>query len=138
MEQAFFEFMQAIDLQQFNDMHKSDWGATITYVDIHYLFIINHRKSTTVSELADIMNVSRPAVTQKINELHALNLVEKIQSKEDKRYVSITLSDKVRKSSESSKSHTVLDVVKKNYSKQEQEIFTSILKTMADYIKGGQ
>lgn len=134
MEEAFYRFMKAIDLEQFNEMHKSDWGKEISYSDILYLFIINHKEKTTVSELSEQMSVSRPAVTQKINDLERLGLIEKIQSETDKRYFYISITDKVKKSSQSTKTDKVLDVVKEKYSDEEITVFTDILNTMADYI----
>lgn len=134
MEEAFYRFMKAIDLEQFNEMHKSDWGKEISYSDILYLFIINHKEKTTVSELSERMSVSRPAVTQKINDLERLGLIEKIQSETDKRYFYISITDKVKKSSQSTKTDKVLDVVKEKYSDEEITVFTDILNTMADYI----
>lgn len=134
MEEAFYRFMKAIDLEQFNEMQKSDWGKEISYSDILYLFIINHKEKTTVSELSERMSVSRPAVTQKINDLERLGLIEKIQSETDKRYFYISITDKVKKSSQSTKTDKVLDVVKEKYSDEEITVFTDILNTMADYI----
>lgn len=134
MEEAFYRFMKAIDLEQFREMHQSEWGSDVSYSDILYLFIINHKEQTTVSELSEQMSVSRPAVTQKINDLEQLGLVKKIQSEEDKRYFYISLTDKVKESSASTRTDKVLDVVSECFSEEELEVFTKILNVMADYI----
>ncbi len=65
MEEAFYRFMKAIDLEQFESMSKSAWGKESSYFNILYLFIIGHSEKTTVSELSEHMNISKSAVTQK-------------------------------------------------------------------------
>lgn len=58
----------------------------LTYNDILYLSIIEaHSGEYTASNIADMLYVSRPAVTQKINELEKNGYIYKVQSKTDKR-----------------------------------------------------
>ncbi len=59
---------------------------TLTYNDILYLNIIEaHSGEYTASNIADMLYVSRPAVTQKINELERRGYIYKVQSQTDKR-----------------------------------------------------
>lgn len=60
--------------------------VNLTYNDILYLSIIEgHSGEYTASNIADMLFVSRPAVTQKINELERRGYIYKIQSETDKR-----------------------------------------------------
>ena len=84
MEEAFYRFMCAMDLDEFNVIRDSVIGASLPYADILQLFIIRHKDKMTISDLADYMRLSRPAVTQKVNELVKKGLVIKTQSEQDK------------------------------------------------------
>lgn len=138
MEDAFFKFMCAMDLDEFNVIRDSAIGASLAYADILQLFIIRHKDKMTISELADYMRLSRPAVTQKVNELVKKGLVIKTQSEQDKRVFYLSLSDKVTENCREPRMNTVLDAVEKNFSEGDKVIFSKILNFMADYISGGQ
>jgi len=138
VRKAFERFMGAIDIDQYNEMKNSDWGKETSYINILHLFIIGQSERTTVSQLAEKLGLSRPAVTQKINELEELGLVKKEQSTEDKRFFYISLSDKVKQSSQSTKTDSVLDAVENAFSEDKKAVFTEILNFMADYINGGE
>lgn len=66
--------------------NQDNSGEKLTYNDILYLNIIQaHSGEYTASKIADLLFVSRPAVTQKINELEKKGLVYKKQGLTDKR-----------------------------------------------------
>lgn len=138
MREAFERFMRAIDMDQYNEMKNSDWGKETSYINILHLFVIGHSERTTVSELAEKLGLSRPAVTQKVNELEELGLIQKVQSTQDKRFFYISLSDKVKQSSQSTKTDSVLNAVEKVFSEDKKAVFTEILNFMADYVNGGE
>ncbi len=67
-------------------LNKGVSNAALTYNDILYLSIIEaHSGEYTASNLADMLFVSRPAVTQKVNELERKGYIYKEQSPTDKR-----------------------------------------------------
>ncbi len=67
-------------------LHNGTGDKSLTYNDILYLSIIEaHSGEYTASNIADMLYVSRPAVTQKINELEKNGYIYKVQSKTDKR-----------------------------------------------------
>ena len=138
MREAFERFMRAVDIDQYNEMKNSDWGKETSYINILHLFVIGHSERTTVSELAEKLGLSRPAVTQKVNELEELGLIQKVQSTQDKRFFYISLSDKVKMSSHSTKTHSILDEVEKAFSEDKKAVFKEILNFMADYVNGGE
>lgn len=92
----------------------------------------------TISDLADYMRLSRPAVTQKVNELVKKGLVIKTQSEQDKRVFYLSLSDKVTENCREPKMNTVLEAVDKKFSEDDKTIFAKILSFMADYVSGGR
>lgn len=138
MENAFFKFMCAMDLDEFNVIRDSVVGDSLPYADILQLFIIRHKDKMTISELADYMRLSRPAVTQKVNELVKKGLVIKTQSEKDKRVFYLSLSDKVTENCREARMDTVLKAVDKKFSEDDKAIFSKILNFMADYVSGGQ
>ncbi len=138
MENAFYRFMCAMDLDEFNVIRDSEIGASLPYADILQLFIIRHKDKMTISELADYMRLSRPAVTQKVNELVKKGLVIKTQSECDKRIFYLSLSDKVTENCNEPRMDTVLEAVDKEFSEEDKAIFTKILNFMADYVSERQ
>ncbi len=134
MKETFHKFMSAVDIDCFRTLRDSEVGKTLPYADLLQIFIINHKENMTVSELAERLNLSRPATTQKVNELERQGLVIKVPSSKDKRVVYLTLSDKVKQGSQSSRTETVMDKVEESFSKEKIEIFNEIFNFMADYI----
>lgn len=57
----------------------------ISYNSLLYLDLITYGDDPTPSRLAEMLNVSKPAVTSKVSELIKLGLVEKKESGRDKR-----------------------------------------------------
>lgn len=134
MEKAFIDFMKAIDIDEFNTIRYSDIGEKLSYINIVHLYIIGHYEKITVSDLAKRLNLSKPAVTQKVNELERLGMITKKQSDIDKRVFYISLSESVKESCSKSKMATIMDAVDKNFSKEKKEVFEEILKFMTEYI----
>ncbi len=134
MREAFHMFMSAVDIDCFRSLRDSHIGKNLSYADLLQLFIINHKENMTVSELAQRLNLSRPATTQKVNELVKLGLVVKTASKEDKRVVFLSLSEKVKYIPGTAKAETVLDKVEEHFSEEEKQVFTKILYFMAEYM----
>ncbi|MFI3212343.1 MAG: MarR family transcriptional regulator [Eubacteriales bacterium] len=67
-------------------LHNGIGNKSLTYNDILYLNIIEaHSGEYTASNIADMLYVSRPSVTQKINELEKKGYIYKVQSNTDKR-----------------------------------------------------
>ncbi len=78
-----FHDLAIAELQQF---HKENNKCELSYHDTLYLNIIEaHPGKYTSSRIADVLKVSRPAVTQKINELVKKGYVIRTQSEIDKR-----------------------------------------------------
>ncbi len=63
----------------------------------HYIDVIHQMGSPTFSELAVQLGISKPTVTAFVNKLIRLNIVEKVQSKEDRRVFRIKLKARGKK-----------------------------------------
>lgn len=138
MEKAFINFMKAMDMDEFNTIRDSEIGEKLSYINIVHLYIIGHYEKITVSDLAKRLNLSKPAVTQKVNELEKLGMVVKTQSELDKRVYYISLSEDVMKSCNEPKMATVVDAVDKHFSDEKKEVFKEILEFMTNYIIGSE
>jgi DNA-binding MarR family transcriptional regulator len=62
--------------------------------NIDYLKNGNHKKPLLPSELADALNVTRPNITNMINQLLEKGLIDQVEDGEDKRRKRLTLSEK--------------------------------------------
>lgn len=84
----FFYNMSVNELREINSRRFTH----ISYNSLLYLNIISDKENCTVSFLAETLNISKPAVTIKINELMKQGLVAKTRSKTDMRvkYLSVT------------------------------------------------
>ncbi len=134
MREAYFKFMSAVDIDSYKNIRESEIGSVLPYSDVLQLFIINHKQSMTVSELADRLNLSRPATTQKVNELANKGLVIKTQSTEDKRVTYLSLAESLIQNSKDAKSASLMNAVDANFSNDKKAVFTEILNFMADYL----
>lgn len=63
----------------------------LTYKEMMYLYLIDLTEDCTVSKLADMINVSLPAVTKRINSLEERGLVQRTRSEGDGRVKTVTL-----------------------------------------------
>lgn len=74
-------------------MNKKILDETLTYNSLLYLeMIFSLGEHCTVSQIADLLHVSRPGVTQKVNELIRQGLVTKTSDPNDRRkhYLSVS------------------------------------------------
>lgn len=110
----------------------------ITYNSQLYLDIIHYTENCTASLLAKMLNISKPAVTSKINELMSLGLVMKVRSSSDKRVYYLKTTDEV------SHSYTAYDraidrataEIAKSFSQEEIKAFCKILNKLTDIYIG--
>jgi len=137
MKDSFIKLMKASDMDEFNLIRNSVYGEKLSYINILHLYIISHTDKITVSELADKLKMSRPAITQKVNDLERLGMVIKRQSEEDGRVYYISISDELKELTKNAKMGTVIDAVYKKFKEEKIKIFEEILEFMADYVNGG-
>lgn len=70
--------------------------SELTFRQIEYIRKISKYEYITISELAEILNISKPSITQMIKKFEKLDCVYKKQCKEDGRVQYIYLTDKGR------------------------------------------
>ena len=88
---SFYYSNALCDLRLMNEKIRDN---NLTYNSLLYLELINIMDGKcTVSKLAEMLNVSKPGVTLKLNELCKHDYVIKTQGKEDKRksYLSVNI-----------------------------------------------
>ena len=117
-------------------------GGELSYNSMMYLDVIsfqNEEGRCTVSSLAEILRVSRSAVTLKVNELVKLGLVEKRRSEEDRRVVYLDVCDVVREAlgAYDPPFDRAVRLVEGVYPPEEIETFCRILQTFrGEFLKG--
>jgi len=83
--------MTVCDLRLMNE----DAGEKLSHHSVMFLELISCHESCTVSSLSELLHISKPAVTKKVNELIRRGLVVKTQSEEDRRVFYLRVSDPV-------------------------------------------
>lgn len=84
-------------LHELRLMNANKVYPNITHNSLLYLDLISYKENCTVSYLAEILGVSKPAVTIKVNELIKQGFVIKKQSEKDKRVFYLSISPAVEK-----------------------------------------
>lgn len=115
-------------------MRNSAAGEKISYNTIMYIDAITYIPECTVSKLAERLQISKPAVTMKVNELLRQDLIEKEQSKEDKRVYYLrpkALSGEMFPEYDAALTKTEQYIAEK-YTEEEIEIFERIFSDAAE------
>lgn len=68
--------------------------SQITYSQFILIHYIKDNEQPTITELAELMNITKPSLTAGVNKLIKLGLVDKTQSEDDKRVHYLHLTDK--------------------------------------------
>jgi len=123
----FYYFEMAVS--ELRSMNQARHYPNITYNSLLYLNIIAYVPNCTASYLADLLNISKSAVTIKINELIKQGFVEKTQSKKDKRIKYLSLRGDIAKEFRQYDAflYNTLEKIEKGYSESDLEIFSGIL-----------
>ncbi|MCK5848156.1 MAG: MarR family transcriptional regulator [Caldisericia bacterium] len=109
----------------------------LTYNSILYLDIIEaHPGEYTASDIADLLQVARPSVTQKINKLEKMGYITKKQSSLDKRFYYIYFNEESRSPEiieEFDRADSaVVEKLSKEYTQEEIEKFYEMLSLVGD------
>lgn len=122
----FYHDMAIVELRCQNSVEGRE---KLTYNDILYLDIISaHSGEYTATQIADMLYVSRPAVTSKISDLVKRGYVKRVQDKKDKRIYYLHISDSVywNKSLENAATE-VLEKFSESYGEEELSWFCGSL-----------
>lgn len=81
-------------IENLNNYLEEDERGKFSNNDYYYLLMIQSMEQLNLSEIAQKLNMTKPAITAMIRKLQKMNLVEKIQSQSDKRVHHVRLTAK--------------------------------------------
>lgn len=107
--------------------------ATLTAVETFCMEVILALKEPTINEFASFVNISSPNAAYKVNSLIQKGYVEKIQSPTDRREYHLRPTKKYLDYYNISANYltTVMDRVRKRFSKEETEMLDNFLKIVS-------
>lgn len=110
----------------------------LTYKEMMYLYLIDLTEDCTVSKLADMINVSLPAVTKRINSLEERGLVQRTRSEGDGRVKNVTLSERGAALSKRMDDlfYPILDRFAERFPQEDVARFCMMLDMLSDDIEG--
>jgi DNA-binding MarR family transcriptional regulator len=119
-----------------NELHLMNDGSNwdISYNSLLYLDLINMTPNCTGSYLAEKLNISKSAVTLKLNELIKDGLVIKRQSENDRRvfYIEVSPDSEIYYSQYEKALNSAITKIKGKYDEKEIQIFCDILDDIRD------
>lgn len=128
-------FYYKMSLYELKIMNEGDYYNKLSYNTILYLNVISLTENCTVSKLAEALNITKSAVTLKVNEMIKQNLIVKEQSQEDKRVFYIKLSPEMEKAI--SIYNRIFEKIEKKvmerYTPEELNTFIKILNNISSY-----
>lgn len=90
LRESFFHLYHGLNALEFQTNSKK--SGDLTYRDLMYINLIMFMDDCTVTKLAEIMNISKPAVTMRVNRLIEQGIIIKQKSREDERVNILMLS----------------------------------------------
>jgi DNA-binding MarR family transcriptional regulator len=134
-------FFYRSSLGELRWMQRRDHSFGLSYHSLLYLNIIASMPGCTVSRLADMLGITTPGITEKVNGLVRKGLVEKTQSEEDHRVFRLNLRPDVKDMYDDWDrfSGDMETWLLEKYSKEDMALFCRILRDIAEYepVEGG-
>jgi DNA-binding MarR family transcriptional regulator len=126
-------FYYRSSLNELRWMHREDFSFGLSYHSLLCLNIIASTPDCTVSRLAELLGITTPGITEKVNGLVRKGLVEKVQSEEDRRVFRLRLRPDVREMYKKwDRFSEMLETrLLKKYSEDEIALFSKILQDVA-------
>ena len=129
------EYYYKMSMYELQMMNEQDYYHGLSYNTILYINVISQVRDCTVSKIADMLHVTKSAVTLKMNELVKAGAVEKVQSETDRRVYYLRLSPRMQESvSIYDKVFDQIEMQLKNkYSAEQLELFHEIIHDISGY-----
>lgn len=131
LRRSFFNLYHSISTMEYrmNSRHSGD----LSYRDILYINMIMFMDDCTVSKLAKIMNITKPAVTVRINHLIEEGVIIKQKSKSDKRVNILIVSPMIYSmyGSEDKTINHALNKIREEYTSEEIAKFVEMLDSLS-------
>ncbi|GMQ57453.1 hypothetical protein AN1V17_18480 [Vallitalea sediminicola] len=131
------KFYQDCILNELKLMNSSNFDNKITYNSLLYLDLIDSTANCTVSYIANALHIAKSSVTLKVKELERYGLIEKEQSKQDKRTYYLTTTHKTKdlcKIYDRSLKHAIKEI-EELYSKEDIQKFNEMLLILTQHFK---
>lgn len=134
---AITKFFHDMGIMELRLRNQNPEYAKLSYNSSLYLDIIMaHQGEYTPSQLADMLHVARPSVTQKLNQLEKDGYIIKKQSKTDKReyylYFNVDCYTEATCSAYQHLQSHMEQKIKERYTKEEIDKFSEILSFIGD------
>lgn len=106
--------------------------AELQLNQLHYLKIINGYIELTFSRFAEILNVSKPSVTEIVNKLIKVDCVKKVQSPNDGRIYYIQLTEKGKNIAQVSNlaEQKLVDIILRTLDDEEIDLFVQMVRKL--------
>ena len=116
----------------------NEGGGGLTYNSLLYLNVIAYTPDCTISKLAEIVRITKPAVTIKVNELVRRGCVIKEQSATDRRvfYLHLSPSQEMVYGMYDRLGADTEQMLLTRYCADDLELFSKMLRDVADYEPG--
>lgn len=116
--------------------NKNDFFYNLSLNSLFYIDIIRFYEGITISKIAEIIGVSKSAVTIKMAELEKRGYIVKVKDTKDKRIKYLFLSDKMRAISEEfdNEDEEIIKEIKEKYTEKEIIAFSKILNFLSDKV----
>jgi len=103
--------------------------SSLTLTQMHYLETISLLGNPNITEIASIMNLSKPTVKVAVDKLIERNYILKVQSDEDRRSAHIHLTEKGKLINQMHDfAHKrIAEIIKSRLSNEEEECLTRVL-----------
>ncbi len=126
-----------MSIAELNSLYKNRETSDLSYHDTLYLNIIDaHPNKYTSSQIADILKITRPAVTQKINELAKKGYIIRTQSEQDKRvfYLSVDPTKSYWSDEDRKAEHIAAKKLEEKFGEKQVDILCDMLSFLAESI----
>ncbi len=126
------ELYYNLTICELKSMNNKVYGG-LTHNSLLYLDLISYKEDCTVSFLAESLNVTKSAVTIKVNELIEKGFVVKKQSEKDKRVNYIYINEKLEKEYKEYDRllYKISGALENEYTKEETELFEKMLNSLS-------
>src|SRR5574344_914703 len=94
LKECLEKYYYSMSMEELRSVNLVDPESKMSYNDTLYLDVIKYTEKCTVSKLADMLHVTKPTITSKVNELYAKGYLIKTRSEDDGRVVFLSLSNK--------------------------------------------
>ncbi len=115
--------------------YSQNTRGNLSYHDVLYLNIIEaHPNEYTASQIADMLGITRPSVTQKINELCKKGYVIRTQSEKDKRVYYLAVNPENVDFYDLSREETfeIEKIIIKKYGKEKIDLLCEVLEDISN------